>query len=90
MALKVLPKPQGYDLRNIRAMRENNASIWLPEDAVFDASCAMKTEPPAVACVVAWYTRLENGNLALKYRCFQEHDRQSIALAADLLGDLQA
>jgi hypothetical protein len=89
MTLKAVEKPHGFELREKRADKLNDGSKWLPEDALFDASEQLKSQPPSGALVVAWYTRLENGNLSIKYRCFQEHDRQTVALAADLLSDLQ-
>lgn len=81
--------PDGFELREARAARAGDGTKWLPEDALFDASEAMKENPPCAAFLVAWYTRMPNGKLALKYRCSHEHDRQTVALAADLLADLQ-
>jgi hypothetical protein len=90
VTLKAVPKPDGFDLRVARAIKEGSGSKWLPEDALFDAAESLKNEPPSAALIVAWYTRLPNGNLTLKYRCFHEHDRQNVALAADLLQDIQS
>lgn len=89
MSLRPLPTPEGFALREARAEKWNDGSKWLAEDALFDASEQLKSDPPSVAFIVAWYTRLPNGNLALKYRSSFEHDRQAIALAADLLRDMQ-
>lgn len=87
--LRAIPKPEGFDLREARAARDDDGSKWLPADALFDASEGMKTAAPAVAFLVAWYTRLPNGKLSLKYRMSYEHDRQGVALIADLLADVQ-
>ena len=48
----------------------------------------LKDEPPSTALVIAWYHTDEGGAVRLKYRCWQEGTRQSVALAADLLADL--
>lgn len=87
--MKLVPKPDGFDLREKRADKHADGSKWLPEDALFDASESLKKTPPVVAFLVAWYTRAPSGNLLLKYRVHYEHDRQGTALAADVLHDLQ-
>jgi len=89
VSLRALPEPEGFALRNARAAKADDGSRWLPDDALYDASNQMKAEPPAVAFIVAWYTRLPSGKLALRYRCHYEHDRQAVALAADLAADLR-
>lgn len=88
--LRAVPKPEGFELREKRAAAADDGSKWLPADALYDASEAMKESPPSTACIIAWYTRLPNGKLALKYRCYYEHDRQAVALAADLAADIRA
>ena len=89
MALKAVPKPDGHELRLKRACRNEDASKWLPEDALYDAYEGLKTTSAEAAMIVAWYTRLPDGNLSIKYRCYSEHDRQHVALASDLLASLQ-
>jgi hypothetical protein len=84
-----LPTPAGHELRLARALKDDDGSKWLPVDALYDASVGMSAELPAVAMIVAWYTRLPNGMLALKYRCYQEHDRQCLALVTDVGLDLR-
>jgi len=87
--LRIIQKPEGFDLRFARAEKENNGKCWTPEDVLYDAQQLMGKHPPTQAALVAWYTRLPNGNLQIKYNCSFEHDRQAVALAADLLKDLQ-
>jgi len=88
MTLRVLPKPEGYDLRVKRAEKKDS-SHWLPDDALYSASAHMKDHPPAGACIVAWFERdAKTDSLRLQYRCYQEHDRQATALAADLVAYL--
>jgi hypothetical protein len=90
VALKALPKPDGHDMRAARAAR-GTAADWLPEDALFHASEAMKADPPVVAFLITWYSRDPvNGHLVLKFRHYQEHERQSAGLAADMCAWLTA
>ena len=89
MTLKALPMPEGFEIRAARASR-GTASDWLPEDALFHASESMKEAPPEVAFLVCWYTRDADGTLRLKFRHFQEHERQSAALASDMMAWLTA
>lgn len=84
--MKALPMPDGHELRMRRADKANNGQLWLPEDALYDASTAI--EKPAIALVVAWYEKLDSGNHTIKYRIWQEYPRASVALAADLMTDL--
>ena len=88
--LRSVPKPDGFELRDARASKEDDGRKWLPCDALFDASEALKVNPPEVAFLVAWYIRLPSGNLGLKYRISYEHERQGTALAADLLAEMSA
>jgi hypothetical protein len=89
MTLRALPKPDGFELREKRADKACDGRKWLPEDALYDASRQMHDDPPVGAMIVAWYARNEeSGNVVLKYRCWHEHDRQTMALAADLVRDL--
>lgn len=89
MSLKLVPKPDGYELREKRANKKENCELWLPEDALHSASKRMAAEPPVLAAVVAWYCRDEKGCLRVRYDVWQEHDRQSIALCSDLLDTMQ-
>lgn len=89
--MKIVPKPEGWDMRHKRAEQANDAKLWEPTDILFDAYQLMQKNPPAVSAVVCWYTRNpESGNLVLKFTCAQEHDRQIVALAADFLSEISA
>jgi len=88
--LRAAPKPEGFDLRAARAAKNDDGRQWLPADALFDASEQMRIHAPEVAFLVAWYARAADGRLSIKYRCAYDHDRQAVALAADLLHDLQS
>jgi hypothetical protein len=90
MALRPVPKPDGFDMRAARASR-GTAADWLPDDALFHASEAMKDDPPVVAMLITWYSRdPSSGRLVLKFRHYQEHERQSAGLAADMAAWLTA
>jgi hypothetical protein len=88
--LKALPVPDGFELREARADKTSDGRKWMAEDALFSASEALTKDPPAVAFIVAWYTRGPNGGLLLKYRCAFESEQQQVALATHLLHDLVA
>jgi hypothetical protein len=86
--LKPLSKPEGFELRVKRAEKDDDATKWLPEDALHDASRAMQESAPAGAMIVVWYTPAEDGKYAIRYRIWQDGPRRAVGLAADLLGDL--
>jgi hypothetical protein len=87
--LKAVPKPEGFDLRLKRAESQDSCRMWLPEDAIYDAYMQMKDENVVSAAVIAWYVKNPNGTLSLRYRISHEHDRQGVAIAADLLHEMQ-
>jgi hypothetical protein len=87
--LRAIPKPEGFELRAVRASK-GTASDWLPDDALFHASEDMAKSPPVVAFLVTWYSRELDGKLTLKFRHYQEHERQSAGLAADITAWLTA
>lgn len=86
--MKVLPRPEGFDLRFRRANQAKDATLWLPEDALYAASNDMKD--PKIAVCVAWYEKCDNDNHAIKYRLWQEYPRASVALATDMMVDLSS
>ncbi len=88
MTLKAVPKDEGFELREKRAEKNSDGRKWLPCDALYDAYTQLKDEPPSTALVIAWYHTDKDGTVRLKYRCWQEGTRQSVALAADLLAGL--
>jgi len=85
MTLKSVPKPQGFDLRQARADKSDCASHWLPEDALYDASLAMRADDPVIAAAVIWYVRDKSGKLSLRYRVHEQHSLQAVALVVDML-----
>lgn len=88
--MKIVPKPEGFELREARADKLNDGRKWEPMDAVFDAYRQLENEPASAALLIAWYVRNPNGTLEVKFRVAYEHDRQGIALAVDLLREIQS
>ncbi len=86
--MKIVPKPEGFEMRQKRADKAEVSRLWLPEDAMHAASAAMKD--PKLAILVAWYEKHENGHHVLKYRIWQEYPRASVALVADVMVDLSS
>ena len=87
--MKVVPTPEGYDLRHARMEKSDNTK-WLPEDALYSAYEAMAKVKIERAMLVAWWESDENGTVRLNFRAFSEHPQQNTALAAVLLGYLSA
>lgn len=86
----MVPKPEGFDLRNSRANKAHDGSKWLPEDALYDAYDAMAKASVTTAMIVAWWEKAEDGTVHLNYRSYSEHPQQNIALVSVLLGYLTA
>jgi hypothetical protein len=87
--LKVLPKPEGFDLREKRAEKSESARDWLPEDALYDAATHIAEKGVAGALVICWYELSESGLPIAKYRCYNEDPRSSTALMADVEFQMQ-
>ena len=89
MTLEIVPKPEGYELRERRAEKKGSGMEWKPLDALYSASQHMHGEyPPTVACAVVWYTRTTEGKLTLKWDIAYETERAHVALAADFLKEM--
>ena len=87
--LKVLPKPEGYDLRAARAEKSGSARDWLPEDALYDASKRIAENGAHGAVVVCWYEKNEEGLPVVKYTASQSDPRWVISLVADTQFEMQ-
>lgn len=87
--LKVLPKPEGYDLRAARAEKSGSARDWLPEDALYEAAKRIAEKGAHGAVVVAWYEKNEDGLPVVKYNASQSESRWVISLLADTLFEMQ-
>jgi hypothetical protein len=87
--LKVLPKPEGYDLRAARAEKSESARDWLPQDALYDASKRIAESGVQGALVVCWYAKSETGLPVVKYCASQTDPRWAVALMADTQFEMQ-
>lgn len=83
MSLQLVPKPAGFELRDKRSEKTNDASKWLPADALFSAHQAMQGDMrPAKALIVAWFFLDAEGEQRMTFRLFNETDNDGIALVA--------
>lgn len=87
--LKMLPKPEGYDLRAARADRSGSARDWLPEDALYDAAKRIAEKGAHGAVVVCWYEQSEEGQPVVKYAAAHSDSRWALALLADTQFEMQ-
>ncbi len=88
--LRLLPKPDGHDLRVKRATKAQDASQWLPEDALFEVSTLMGKRAPTGAFIAAWYEECDCGcgNIRLRVRQWHERHTDTIALATEVFREL--
>lgn len=90
MELKAVPKPIAHDINLARTERTNDASKWLPEDALYAAweelQAARAAGAPVKALIIAWYeeTSSEQGACDLRRRIYCETTNDATALATDL------
>lgn len=66
--LKLVPKPEGFELRDKRSDKTGRGSDWLPQDALYDASQQMDKEN-CIAVVIMWMEQKEDGSRRI-YRRF--------------------
>lgn len=61
--LKLVPKPEGFELRDRRSDKSGMGKDWEPQDALFDASQEIaKPDVDCDAVLVIYRKRLENGS----------------------------
>lgn len=75
MALKIVPEPEGFKLRDKRSDKSGSAQDWLPEDALHDASLEIAKHGVDGALVVMWYTNNPNGKPIATFRAFHSDSR---------------
>lgn len=51
--MKLVPKPEGFELRNKRSGKKESCEVWEPKDALYSASALMEGKNVS-ACVVIW------------------------------------
>lgn len=80
--MKVVPKPEGFDLRNRRSDRTNKAYDWLAQDVLYDASTLIP--PEAKTCIVIWQEENDDGATETRYRV-AGHGNDVLAALAQVL-----
>ena len=57
--MKIVEKPEGFELRDLRSTKTGKAYDWLAHDALFSASRDMPKE--AKTCIVVWQEETPDG-----------------------------
>lgn len=66
--MKLVPKPEGFELRDKRSDKAADASKWSAADALFDASSEMAKQDTDCA-IVCWREQYKDGTSKIDYRC---------------------
>lgn len=82
--MKIVDKPEGFDLRDKRSDKSNKGAEWTPQDALFDASKTIATQDCS-DIIVVWREKKENNLYQTHFRFAGAEDCNSPAL---LLGGL--
>lgn len=64
--LRLVPKPEGFELRDKRSEKDKNPARWTPADAIYDASQRMQLYE-ATQLVVYWWEKREDGRERLNW-----------------------
>ena len=90
--LKLVPKPEGFELRDKRSSKSNNVDDWLPTDALYDAQYEMThIEDPkmkVVSTAVIWFVETEEGALILRTRFASNSPHLLLRLVVAALGKI--
>ncbi len=78
--MKLVSRPEGFDLRERRAKKQGDAKQWTPADALYDAS-ERSAKMDVTQLAVYWWERLGDGTEELRW----SHSTQSSAEHAYLL-----
>lgn len=88
--LKLVPKPEGFELRSKRSDKSNAVADWEPIDALYDAQQAMLSlEDPkmkVVSSAVIWFVETEEGALILRTRFASTSPHLIVRLVVAALG----
>lgn len=88
--LKLVQKPEGFELRDKRSSKSNSVDDWLPTDALYDAQHEMTTiEDPkmkVVSTAVLWFVETEEGSLILRTRFASNSPHLLLRLIVAALG----
>lgn len=62
--MHLVPKPEGFDIRDKRAEKSGKADEWTPQDAVYEASQRIEN---ATQLVCLWWEKQPDGREILMY-----------------------
>lgn len=65
--LKLVPKPEGYELRTRRSDKTRDANDWNAADVLYEASQEIDAER-CRTLVIAWQTLEDDGTISTEYR----------------------
>jgi hypothetical protein len=75
MALRVIPKPDGFGLRDRRSSKSSDASKWTADDALYDAHSQIAADGlPIAAMFVCWTVVNPDGSKREKFRAAGDAD----------------
>lgn len=65
--MKLVPKPEGFELRDKRSEKKSDAALWVPQDAMFDASKEQAAQD-VEALFICWREKMPDGNTRTHFR----------------------
>jgi hypothetical protein len=81
--LRLVPKPEGFELRNKRSDKTGRGCDWEPQDALYDVSQEIaKPDVDCDAVLVIFRKRLDNGSVLTCTRFSGQPDAQAYLLLA--------
>lgn len=84
VTLKLIPKPEGFELRDRRSDKTGKGCDWLPADAVYQADHMMK-QGNTIAVVVVWMEERPDGSQRV-YRRFAGETGNKLRLLMEAIG----
>jgi hypothetical protein len=85
MTMKLVPKPEGYELRDKRSTKAGDCELWEPRDALYCAHEEMVGKQ--IDCVnVIWRERDGNGKTVIRQRRAGSNDAIT-SMMVNSLGD---
>lgn len=65
--LKLIPKPEGFDLRDKRSDKSGRGADWTPNDALYSTQQLIK-DKEIVGLSVCWFEKKPDGTITPVYR----------------------
>lgn len=84
--LKLVPKPEGYELRDRRSDKSTKACDWSVQDALYSVSQEVSTTEP-VAILIQWYVKSQDGALIYRSRYAGDASQSRLNLLLEGLGN---